>query len=102
MHLKTNKGQNEGLTMGVIGLIVVGALLLISNIVYQSVYTSLAPTPANYSALTSAQQTVWNLNQNITSQTQSAFMLSSSTPIILGAALILSVILGFAAVVSRQ
>jgi len=88
-----NKGQNLALVGGVIGIVVVAVLLLIGNIVYSQIAASMGGT------LTGAAAAVQG---NITSNTQNAFQLAASTPLVLGAALILTVILGFAAVVSRQ
>ena len=85
------KAQNLALVGGVIGIIVVSVLLLVGNIVYDKIQSSMTGTLS-----TSATA----IQGNITTNTGNAFQLSAVTPLILGAALILTVILGFAAVVS--
>lgn len=88
-----NKAQNMALVGGVIGIIVVSVLLYIGNITYDKIRSSMAGTTTGSAAATEA---------NITANTNSAFQLSATSPLILGAALILTVILGFATVVGRQ
>ena len=87
-----NKGQNMALVGGVIGIIVVSVLLYIGNITYTKISTSMTGTTSGSALAT---------ENNITANTNSAFQLSAVTPLVLGAALILTVILGFAAVVGR-
>jgi hypothetical protein len=89
--IMTPKAQNLALVGGVIGIIVVSVLLLVGNIVYDKIQSSMTGTLS-----TSATA----IQGNITTNTGNAFQLSAVTPLILGAALILTVILGFAAVVS--
>lgn len=87
-----NKAQNLALVGGVIGIIVVAVLLYVGNITYSKIASSMAGTTTGSALATEG---------NITANTNSAFQLSATTPLILGAALILTVILGFAAVVGR-
>jgi hypothetical protein len=79
-------------------LIVVATLLLIGNIIVSKIATSLDPGYGD----AELNETIRPIYDNITGSASDAFQLSATTPIILGAALILTVILGFAAVVVRQ
>lgn len=87
-----NQAQNVALVSGVIGLIVMATLLYVGNIITFKVSNSM---PSTTTSATATQD-------NITSNLNSAWSLSSVAPLVAGAALILTVILGFAAVVGRQ
>lgn len=87
-----NKGQNTAMVGSVLALVIIATLLLVGNIVYEKIQDSMASSvPASGQAV----------NGNITSNTRDAFSLAAITPLILGATLILGVILGFSAAVSR-
>jgi hypothetical protein len=90
--MKTVKCQGAGgLAMMVLGIIVIASLLLVSNRVYDGIQSAM---PASSTMATA-------INANITMNVQNAWTLSSITPLVMGASLILAVILGFAAVVSH-
>jgi hypothetical protein len=88
-----NKAQNLALVGGVIGLIVVAVLLLVGNITYSKIQTSMSGTVTGDALATEG---------NITSNTNSALSLAAVAPLVIGASLILVVILGFASVVGRM
>lgn len=85
-----NKGQAQ-LVAGVMGLVIIATLLLVSNIIYENIQDSLTGTLSSNTAVAA----------NITDNTRSAFSLSAIVPVIMGATLILGVILGFSAAVSK-
>ena len=92
MKMKTVKCQGSGgLAMMVLGIIVIASLLLVSNRVYDGIQSAM-PATSTYAVA---------IQGNITTNTQNAWSLSSITPLVMGASLILAVILGFAAVVGR-